>query len=346
MASYQTRLKADGTKQYRAIVRLKGAPPLSKSFHAQADAKKWAVEMESRIQRGGNVNFNDLKKLLVSDLMRRYMEEVSMERDSGKFEVNRLKSYMREPWAKLDLNADIASALRTWRDQRLKVVTSATVIRDFGVLGSMFTHAMTEWGLPMQNNPAHLVKKPKEVGGERSRLWTDHDLKIWYDYFGYDMKTAPSTKTSYIPWILNIARVTGLRLGEICRIEMKNIDLSVPQIYFAKTKNGDEFFCPLRKDAVEVIRVLAQMRKGEENLVGIGAISAGELFRRERAVIAEQFPEQADIVIHSLRHTYTTEMVTRVPDKLALMRMTGRRTLQSLARYYKPKAGDLATMMG
>lgn len=345
MASYQV-VETKAGKRYRAIIRRKGAPPMSKTFIKAGDEKKWAAEMEARIQRGGNVNFDDLRKTTVGDLLRKYRDEVSMERDSGRFEVNRINSFLRQSWALLDLNADIASALRSWRDARLKEVKPASVVRDFGVLGSVFTHAMTEWGLPMQSNPAHMVKKPKVTDDERERLWTDRDIQIWNDYYQFDRTQAPVTATSFVPWVMAIARCTGLRLGEICRIEMANIDLSVPQIYFPKTKNGDPFKCPLRSDAVEIVRDLMQHRRGEEKLIGTNEWTLGEMYRRDRKVIAQQFPDQADIVLHSLRHTYTTEMVARVPDKLALMRITGRRTLQSLARYYKPDTGALAKMMG
>lgn len=346
MATYQTVETSKGEKRYRAIVRMRGAPTISKTFRKAGEEKKWAIEMEARIQRGGNVNFNDLRNTTVADVLRKYQQEVTAGRDSWRFEHNRIENYLRQPWSLLDLNADIAGALRAWRDKRLTEVKPASVVRDFGVLGSVFRHAMTEWGLPMQSNPAHMVKKPKVQGDERSRLWTDKDIEIWMNYFQFDQTLAPQTKSSFVPWVMAIGRATGLRLGEVCRIEISNIDLSVPQIYFPKTKNGDEFYCPLRSDAVAIVRQLMEHRRGEEKLIGATEWTIGEMFRRARKVIAKQFPDQHDILLHSLRHTYTTEMVARVPDKLALMRMTGRRTLQSLARYYKPGAGDLAKMMG
>jgi integrase len=171
-------------------------------------------------------------------------------------------------------------------------------------------------------------------------------MQIWLDHLEFDEDTAPTQQRDFLPWVLLIARRTGLRLGEICRIRTCDVDLDEPSIHFGDTKNGDAFDCPLRTDAVALLRKLLKHRAGEEKLIDPTAAVIGELYRRERKVIAAMHPAHANIVIHSLRHTYTTEMVARVPDKMMLLRITGRRTLQSLTRYYKPGAADLAKMMG
>lgn len=332
--------------KFRALIRRRGAPALSRTFRLKSQAVQWARETEDRIAMGGNTNLRDLRDITVGDILRCYRDEVSPARKGWKFETTRLTAFMREPWAHLDLNADVAAALRGWRDQRLQTVKPSTVVRELGLLGAVFTHAMGEWGLPLKDNPAHQVKRPVIKGGERDRLWSDADLQIWLDHCTFDENVAPIIQKDFIPWVLLIARRTGLRLGEICRIRMADIDLDVPMIRFDDTKNGDDYDCPLRTDAVNLIRKLMEHREGEDKLIEPGEDVAGQLYRREREEIAKQHPSHADIVMHSLRHTYTTEMVERVPDKMLLLRMTGRRNLQSLTRYYKPKARDLAKLMG
>ena len=45
----------------------------------------------------------------------------------------------------------------------------------------------------------------------------------------------------YVPWVLLIARHTGLRLGEICRIQVLDVHLGERYIHFDTTKNGDAY---------------------------------------------------------------------------------------------------------
>lgn len=332
--------------KWRALVRRRNTPPISRTFRLKSDAERWARDIEDQITSGVAGNLRELRYLTVGDVLTRYKDEVSPHKKGWKFENDRIKAFLREPWARLDLTADIPAAIRAWRDRRLQEVKPETVRREIGLLGPIFTHAITEWGVPLSNNPIHQVKRPVVKQKERDRLWSDADLQIWLDHLGFDEDKQPTHARDFLGWVLLIARRTGLRLGEICRICIVDIDMSVPMIRFGDTKNGDAFDCPIRSDASSIIKKLLKHRERETKLIAPNEGVIGEFFRRERKLVAVAHPTHANIVIHSLRHTYTTEMVARVPDKMVLLRITGRRTLQSLARYYKPAVSDLARMMG
>ena len=49
---------------------------------------------------------------------------------------------------------------------------------------------------------------------------------------------------------------------------------------------------------------------------------------------------------HDLRHTAATNLSTKLSNVLELSAVTGHRSLQSLKRYYNPKASDLAAKLG
>ena len=57
-----------------------------------------------------------------------------------------------------------------------------------------------------------------------------------------------------------------------------------------------------------------------------------------------------DLRLHDQRHSWTSEMVPKIAAKggtqFDMLRITGRKSLKSLARYYNPKAEDLAKLLG
>lgn len=333
--------------RWRALVRRQGVPQQCRTFASKDEAEAWARSIEARLDQGIVYNFSVLRETQVSDLMKRFRDEVSVNRKGWKWERNRLNALLSTNWAQLRLSDDIASEFRTWRDARVKEVEVSTVIRDFNLMSSVFNHAIKEWGIGMPNNPVKLVKRPSAQGsGERDRLWSEADLAVFIQHFKFHIDKPPQTANDFVPWVLLIARMTGLRLGEICRIKPADVHLDVPCIHFETTKNGDAYDCPLRSDALALFKKLMQHRGDSWRLIEPSSDVIGELYRRARREIAKSHPELGDIVIHSLRHTFTTEMSERIEDKLALLRITGRRSLTSLVRYYKPKAGALAKLMG
>jgi len=173
MASFSQR-----NGKWRALVRCRNTPPISRTFRLKSEAERWARGMEDQIESGVAGNLRELRYITVADILTRYRDEVSPHKKGWKFESDRIRAFLREPWAKLDLTADIPAALRQWRDRRLQEVKAETVLREIGLIGPIFTHAITEWGLPLSVNPVHQVKRPEAKRNERDRLWSDADMLI------------------------------------------------------------------------------------------------------------------------------------------------------------------------
>ena len=76
MPTIETRIAPDGTKSYRAKIRLKGAPPVSVSFDRITDARKWAQDAESAIRDGRYFKSSAAKRHTLADAVDRYVREV------------------------------------------------------------------------------------------------------------------------------------------------------------------------------------------------------------------------------------------------------------------------------
>ena len=77
MASYQKRTYGDGSKSVLAWVRIKPFKPASRSFSNQAEAKRWATELEIELRKqkkqGGARP--DLTSLTLAGLVAAYLAD-------------------------------------------------------------------------------------------------------------------------------------------------------------------------------------------------------------------------------------------------------------------------------
>mgnify|MGYP006091189729 CR=1 FL=1 len=60
---------------YGVQIRRKGFKTLMKSFDTRTDAKKWARNMEAKLDRGDYSNYTEASKLTLGDLFNRYIRE-------------------------------------------------------------------------------------------------------------------------------------------------------------------------------------------------------------------------------------------------------------------------------
>lgn len=342
------------TGKWRAQIRRKGHPQVSKVFRLKADAEAWARNIEAKIEGGGTYALQELRSTTVGDLIERYRLDVAPHRKGWKWDNNRCLSLKTTWWAAMDLTQEIPRALLHWSNERLngldgqRKVSAATVNRDLNLISSIFQHAIKRLQIGLPNgNPVSKVPRPQVRGGERNVTWTDQDLHLLLKHLEFDMAVAPSSVRSYLGWVLLIARHTGLRLGNVVGIKMARIDLERRCVHFGQdeVKNNEDYDCPLSTTAAVVIAKLMTYREGHSRLFVSNVSSIGTMLRAEHRAAAAKHPQLAGLRTHDLRHTWTTEMVPKVPNALTMMKISGRRTFKSLARYYNPKVEDLAKLL-
>src|SRR5689334_3161302 len=94
----QERTNQDGSTTYRAQIRMRGFPPLSKSFARRTDAKIWIEETKTAI-RGGNAISNDAQRSTLREALERYLREETPKKKGVVREQNRVKAWMQHPLA-------------------------------------------------------------------------------------------------------------------------------------------------------------------------------------------------------------------------------------------------------
>jgi len=344
MAAFEQR----GDK-WRVLIRRRGFPTMSKTFGRKDDAERWATMIERDIDTRGINSTAELKQHTVNALIEKFEEEILPARGSRSFEQKRINIFKRQRWVQLTLADDLPFHLRKFRDDRLLINKPVTVNRDLAILSTIFDYAIKEWSVPLAANPVKQIKRAVMTdSGERDQTWTNEQLDAFLKELGWSFDKAPETAKEWLGWAMVLARKTGLRRANVLGMPVERINLEKRVIQFkaGEVKNREDYDCPLTAEARDHIKRLIDLTKAKAGpLFPYSGTQMGLVFHRARETMALTQPWVEDYVFHSLRHTFTTEMSEKIPDKMTLMRITGRRSLKSLVRYYRPKAEDLAKLM-
>ena len=340
------RKRANGS--YQAIIRMTGFKAQSATFPTKRDAQAWAKMVETDNAQGNSVDHGSLRKATVAELMERFRDEVCPTRKGNSGEVSWINARLKEDaFPLLRLDQDLPEGLRKYIKDRSKHVKPATVVRDLSLMGGIFTHAIKVWGIPLTTNPVHLVKKPAMPRG-RETTWSPEDMARLFKQIG-PVDFPPIEVKDYVPAIVELAIETAMRQGEILALTAENCHLDEAWLRLEDTKNGDRRDVPLSRRAVEIIRpfveiaqtVPRQQRWSSNHVFPFGKKHLQRIFRE-----AGQAAGLVDMRFHDTRHTAATNLSKKLTNVLELSAVTGHRSLQSLKRYYNPKASDLAAKLG
>jgi hypothetical protein len=156
--------------KWQVQIRRRGQGALSRSF-ALEDALRWARQMEAQVDRQGvQPDLRSLRQTSLSDLLVRFRDEEAPKRKGGRNEAVVLKAFLPHKLTRLPLSEIRPSHFESYRDERLAAVKPGTVIRELGLIQTVFETARTRWGFPLSSNPVSAVKKPRADRGRDRRL--------------------------------------------------------------------------------------------------------------------------------------------------------------------------------
>jgi len=124
------------------------------TFDNKALAEKWARSVEGEIDVGLAVDRRAADRTSLAEVLERYHREVTPTKQGAADENLRLNAMALRPFTRVRMSALTSSLLAAYRDQRLQVVSGATVNREFNVLSHAIETARREWDIYLQVNPA------------------------------------------------------------------------------------------------------------------------------------------------------------------------------------------------
>jgi integrase len=217
-----------------------------------------------------------------------------------------------------------------FRDKRLELVQGSTVKKELQILSTVLTYAKKEM-LLISNNPVMDVSKPKD-NPPRYRRISEAEIEQICTACGYERGTAPVTYTQQAAWCFLFAIETGMRAGEITRMEWK--DVYDNHVHLPKTKNGASRDVPFTDGAIALIGLVRDL--DETNVIPIKSGTLDALYRKSRDKTNIQ-----NLTFHDTRHEATFRLSKRFEFQ-DLAKVTGHKDLKVLLNvYYNITASEL-----
>ncbi|UXC34765.1 site-specific integrase [Cupriavidus gilardii] len=325
--------------KWRAQVRRKGHPPVTRTFDKKSLAERWALQVEGEIRGGAFADERKLAEFTIGALIERYEEEVGKLRPFGRSKAGALAMVKRHVGETPILAFTEAKVMEYARLRRGMGAGGVTIGMELTYISGAYETARSVWKMPLPANPVAAARKHLTFLGligkskRRDRRPTPHELTAICDWFA-----AKKRQRIPMPDIIRFAVASAMRAGEITRLRWADINESDRTIVIRdrkdpKEKIGNNQVVPLLGEAWDIIQ--AQPRTGEL------------IFPYKEASFSTLFPRAcADLGIEDLRfHDLRHEGVSRLfeagytIEQVALV--SGHKDWKQLARYTQLRAASL-----
>lgn len=327
--------------KWRAQVRRAG---ISKgaTFPTKREARDWATQIESQAHHIAASGFAPPPKgSTLEDLIDKYKETHA--KTPGKTKAATLAMLVRE-LGKVRLSALSAVVLRDFIDRRLEQgAGGVTVAADLS-----FLSAVLKWGRHARHIDINdrLALEAREGlrhrgldtrGKERDREPTDAELHRLFAYW-----QAKARQQIDMVQLCRFALATGMRLGEICGLQIEDIDSDAKTVVIRdrkdpRNKAGNDQTVPLLPDAWAIVETAIEGRDAGQ-VFPVRAASASTAFTRACQNVT---PVIVDLHFHDLRHRATAQFFRMGLDIPRVALLTGHKTWAMLRRYTDIKPADV-----
>ena len=318
-------------KGYRAQVYVSGVRD-SGTFRTRREADAWASARETELREAGTTPAG--QRHTVAEMLARYRDEVSPKKRGERWEVVRINRFLGDEAfpvaAKVgDVTPDMLGA---WRNAKLRTLKPGSVIRDMGLLSSIFETARREWRW-VESNPLADVSRPP-APHHRETVIGRWQIKAMLRSLGYVPHQRVQEVRNAVAVCFVVALRTGMRAGELCGLTWDRVRDDHCILPVTKTKPRHVPLPPKARAAIE------RMRGWDETYVfGIEPATLDAMFRKYRKRAGLE-----GFTFHDSRHTAATWMARKI-DVLSLCKAFGWSDPKRAMIYYNPTASQIAKLL-
>ena len=300
------------------------------------------MAVESQLNHVAASGFAPIPKgATLADLIDKYTETTG--REPGRTKAATLAMFRRDLGSVKLANLN-AVVLRDFIDQRLKDgAGGVTIAADLS-----FLSAVLKWGRHARklDIPESLALEARDSlkhrglntrSKEREREPSDDELARLYAHWA-----ARPRQRIDMPLLCRFALATGMRQGEICGLQVEDVDSTRKTAVIRdrkdpKNKAGNNQTVPLLPDAWAIVEPLIKDRT-EGSVFGVRAASVSTAFTR---ACQHTLPPIVDLTFHDLRHRATAQFFRMGLDIPRVALLTGHKTWAMLRRYTDIKPEDV-----
>lgn len=333
MGSIQIRKTKTGEKRFKAIVRLKGHPPETKTFRRKTDAKIWIGKTEDAIREGSQSSLLASRKHTLNELIDRYIDEILPTKPKSLKKQKAQLTWWKNKLGAYSLIEVTPDRLSKCKNELLggkvrggQLRSPGTVIRYMAALSHVFSIAVREYGW-LEANPMQRVTKPKEPKG-RVRFLSEEEMKDL-------LKACKADRENFLYPLVVVALSTGMRAGEIKNLEWDDVDLEKGRAILRDTKNSEIRTVPLVSLALELLKVRREENPKGASLVFPFKIRGGWKPWEYRSAWERALKKAGvrDFKFHDLRHTAASYLAMNGATTQDIAAILGHKTLQMVQRY-------------
>ena len=320
--SVSLRLGKSGKERWHIYYRVDGkrVRKAVKGAMSRADALK-VLQVEAADAFRGIHGFQKTRKTVtVGELADLYLAN-SKQKRSHRDDESRIRVNIKPFFGERDVKNVTALNVEEYRNRRLEAgVARSTTNRELALLKVMFSKGI-DWGL-CERNPVKKVKLFPESENIKERILTPEE----------ESRLLAASPAHLRP-ILVVALNTGMRRGEILKLNWSNVDLLRRQILVTGTKSGKNRIIPINSDLLSVLEDLKRTKGGN------GYVFANTRSGRPLQDIKRAFHTACSAAgirgfrFHDCRHTFGTRLVHRGVDLITVKDLLGHSTVKVTERY-------------
>lgn len=310
------------------------------TFTTKQAARDWAAAVESQVHHIAASGVAPIPKgATVADLVDAYL--AALPREPGKTKSATL-AMIRRRIGEVKLAALNAVVLRDFIDRRVaEGAGGVTIAADLSFLSAVLKwarharHLDIHDRLALEARESLKYRKLEVRSRERDREPTDDELARLYAYWA-----SSARQRIDMARICRFALATGMRLGEICTLQVEDINREARTVVIRdrkdpQRKDGNDQTVPLLPAAWALVSPMIEGRDSGR-LFDARASSASTAFTRACAAVGID-----DLHFHDLRHRATADFFRMGLDIPRVALLTGHRTWVMLKRYTRITAADV-----
>lgn len=182
----------------------------------------------------------------------------------------------------------------------------------------------------MDHNPSTVVSHPK-IETKEPRVLSEMEFRALRD-------TCKSDQRLYT--IVELMLQTGIRIGELARLEIQNLELNSVEMrmYIKAYGSNKDRYVPLNNTAVHALKQYLEERyKSDSTSVFVTKTGRPLLVRNIRTSINRAFKKAGigNAKVNDLRNTFIAHNLTKGASLLEISRIVGHKRISTTAKYLK-----------
>jgi integrase len=280
-----------------------------------------------------------LSTITIAEVLTRYGVTHTRAHRGHVSEAKRIEVFLRQDWSQLPLAKASPTVFSCYRDARLKQVKPGTVIRELGLLRSIFETARKEWGYTAFQNPLAGIKKPKAPDGRQRRL-KPGELEAL-------TKACGSVAGSWLLHGFQLAIETGLRRGELLGICWQDVNFDAAVLHIPFTKTGKARSIPLTDRTTQILTERKATSSTDAEFAFPVSANAFRLAweRCKRRAAGAGCKDIGELRFHDLRHEAVSRFFELGLNTAEVASISGHKDLRMLFRYTHLRPEDIVAKL-